>query len=383
MKHTIKALLIAALWPLAASAQDSTQFIKGSWADLTAKARKEHKPIFIDTYFEGCHACKDMELRVFPAPEVKKYMQDNFICTGYDVFKEAFGKDLCIKYFVRGFPTYLVISGEGELIGASSGYSDADIFLSLLRENVQRYKAGTYLSGFGREWKGDEPAFYKAMYDKVSQPTDPAEVTAYLAKQKDKLAENTFKAMLAAGALPADYRTFYIKNRAAYLQRFGVELNRNILEKLLREDMKALPQSYDAAAFESFLQQQQRIYDAGSWQEIQMFYAENYLFKKCKNAKAFLEFAIAHHDNNENRVRYMLFYMGMEMQQDPALQALYIQWAKPVLSEHASLELLQSMAYLCKNNDKEAARQYFKWAIAKSTMMRMDAAHMQQELNKL
>ncbi|NML37394.1 thioredoxin fold domain-containing protein [Chitinophaga sp. G-6-1-13] len=383
MQKLTKALLVAALLPVMAVAQDSTQFIKGTWKDLTNRAQKEHKPIFIDTYFEGCHACKDMEVKVFPRPEVKKYMEENFICTGYDVFKEQFGIDLCRKYFMRGFPTYLVISGDGQLLDRSSGYQEPDRFMAFLKNNIARYKAGKTLAGFGNSLSSKDPEFYKAMWNKDYKGGDKEEIVGYLAKQKDKLAESTFKVMQMAAVLPDDYREFYLKNRKAYLDRFGEELNTNIMDKLLKQDIAALPATLDKAVFDAFLQKQQTVYRPEDWSFVQMYYAENYLFKKCKDSRAFLEFATAHPDRNENRVRYMQFFLGAELAKDAALKAQYLKWAEVVVTADASLENLQGLVRMSKGVDQAQTRKFLGWVIDKKKSWGDDTTKEEVELKNL
>ncbi|HEY9257594.1 thioredoxin fold domain-containing protein [Chitinophaga sp.] len=387
MKYAFKALLLAGLLPLAALAQDSTQFIKGSWATLTAKARKEHKPIFIDTYFEGCHACKDMEVKVFPRPDVKKYMEENFVCTGYDVFKEEFGKELCAKYFMTGFPTYLIISGEGKLINTGMGYQEVPDFLKFLQTNIERYKGGESLTGFGNSLKRDDPEFYTTFFFAKDRKYPNAEVVKeYLLKQQEKdfFKESVFKAMQVAGNLPDNYRTFFLKNRETYDARFGKALSDNILKRLFRQDMAALPKELDEKAFDTFLAKQQTIYSAADWPEAQMYYAENYLYKTCKNGKAFLDFAIAHNDRDNNRIRYMTFYLGGDMTKDPSLKELYIKWAEPALTENSSLEALSSVAYMCVERDHKAqAKKYFTWLVARAQAMGEPADSYKEQLAKL
>ncbi|SKA39641.1 Thioredoxin-related protein [Chitinophaga eiseniae] len=383
MQKLTKALLVAALLPVMAIAQDSTQFIKGTWNELTSRARKEQKPIFIDTYFEGCHACKDMEVKVFPRPEVKKYMEENFICTGYDVFKEQFGMDLCRKYYMRGFPTYLVISGDGRLLDRSSGYQEPDKFMAFLKGTVASHKAGKTLSGFGNSLASKDPDFYKAMWDKGYQGGDKDQIFGYLAKQKDKTGESTFKVMQMAATLPDDYRVFYLGNRQAYLDRFGRELNGNIMEKLLRQDIAALPATLDKAAFEAFLQKQQAVYRPEDWADAQMYYAENYLFKKCKDTRAFLEFAAAHPDGNENRVRYMQFYLGAELAKDAALKAQYLKWASAVVTADASLENLMGLVRMSKGVDPAATKKFLGWVIARKKAWGDDTTREEAELKGL
>lgn len=133
--------------------------------------------------------------------------------------------------------------------------------------------------------------------------------------------------------------------------------------------MAALPKQYDEKAFAAFLAKQQTVYGAADWQEAQMYYAENYLYRTCENGKAFVEFAIAHNDRSENRIRYMAFYLGAALEKDHSLQELYIKWAEPVLNEKSSLEALRALALMCREGHKDLAKKYFTWLVAKAESM--------------
>ncbi|SHK81253.1 Thioredoxin-like [Chitinophaga jiangningensis] len=373
MKKTFQTLLLAGLLPLATFAQDSTQFIKAGWTELLAKAKKEQKPIFVDTYFEGCHACKEMEVKVFPGKEVRAYMEQNFINTGFDVFKEDFGFDLCSRYLLHGFPTYLIISPEGKLVNVGIGYNDADRFLNFLKETTARYKNGKYFYGYATNVKKEGPAWYQGLFNKKREYPKDSVLQEFLAKQKDKTAELTVKAMALVKELPADYKDYYMKNRVKYQEMYGPDMNSSILARVIGADMKELAGvAYEPAAFEAFLKKHEAEYKpGGDWDSVKAEFATRYILRQSKNVKAYLEWTVANRDMNSNNLRMVNFYNGQDIAKDPALKDLYLQWAKIAVNEKASLELLNSAAHVVGDLDKAAAKQYLTWAVAKAEMMNL------------
>ncbi len=385
IKKTICALLLAGLLPLASIAQDSTQFIKASWNELLAKAKKEKKPIFVDTYFEGCHACKDMEVRVFPSKDVKQYMLDNFVNTGFDVFKEEFGNDLCARYMLHGFPTYLIISPEGKLVSVEIGYHDADVFLKFLKESTVRFKAGKFHSGFATTIAKEGPQWYQQFYSKSREFPKDSVVLNFLAKQKDKKAEMTVKAMALCRNLPADYRAYYLANRQQYNDLFGSDINYSILSRITGNDLKELPAKYDEAAFNEFLKKHEKEYAAGGdWDKVKMDFAMSYMVRSNKNVKAFVEFAIANQDKNENNARSLPFYAGAGLE-DQAVSEQYLNWVRSIANEGSSLELLQAVGHRAVEKHPEDAKKYFTWALAKAEVMGLkdQANALRQQLSKM
>lgn len=129
-------LLFIMITSLGANAQES-QFVKiNSWEELFVKAKNEHKLVFVDSYFVGCHPCKEMDDEVFPHQDVAKLMKENFISVKIDFMVEELGKELQVKYAVTGFPTFLILNGEGLLLSRFSGYQEADVFQKLLSEAI-------------------------------------------------------------------------------------------------------------------------------------------------------------------------------------------------------------------------------------------------------
>ena len=104
-------------------------------SDLNAaneKAKAEHKLILMDfTGSDWCHWCIKLRKEVLDKPEFDAYAKDKFVLMEVDVPRNAAkltpeikaqNKQLCDKYHVAGFPTMLVVTYKGTVVGGFSGY---------------------------------------------------------------------------------------------------------------------------------------------------------------------------------------------------------------------------------------------------------------------
>lgn len=172
---------------LTASAQENQFTIATDWNKLLAQAKKESKMVFVDGYFVGCHPCKQMDDEVFPLSSVVKQMKENFVSVKIDFMKEDLGKELQIKYAVTGFPTFLLLNNDGQLLARFSGYTEADKFQKLLNNAVEQSAKGNGLKGFSSSLNVDHADFYTAMFTE-RKPIGAEKLIAYL-KGKDILQE--------------------------------------------------------------------------------------------------------------------------------------------------------------------------------------------------
>ena len=85
-----------------AVAQNKTgvYFTDSSWQTLLAKAKNEHKLIFMDAFTTWCGPCKWMDKNVFPDENVATIYNRNFINAHTDMEKGE-GIDLRKKYEVK------------------------------------------------------------------------------------------------------------------------------------------------------------------------------------------------------------------------------------------------------------------------------------------
>ena len=85
------------------------------WSEVIAKAKKENKLIFLDTYTSWCGPCKRLQLETFPNAEVGKYFNANFVNAKYDMEKGE-GIMLASKLQVRAYPTLFFIDPNTEQV---------------------------------------------------------------------------------------------------------------------------------------------------------------------------------------------------------------------------------------------------------------------------
>lgn len=118
----------------------------GEWMSFNEgmeKAGREKKPVIIDFYTAWCKWCKVMDRQTFSDPEVKKYLDENFVTIRIDAenkkeqllykgdkFTPA---SLTIYFKVRGYPSLAYLDSEGELVTVIAGFKQANEFLPTLK----------------------------------------------------------------------------------------------------------------------------------------------------------------------------------------------------------------------------------------------------------
>ncbi len=94
------------------------------------KAAEEDKLILINfTGSDWCGYCMRMKAQVLDTPEFAEYVADKYVLLEIDLPRRkqldadtvAKRQDLCRRYDVTGFPTYVMTSASGEVLGGFSG----------------------------------------------------------------------------------------------------------------------------------------------------------------------------------------------------------------------------------------------------------------------
>lgn len=106
----------------------SVQFSPLSWRQALAKAKTEHKILFIDMYTTWCTYCKQMEQSVFSDTAVAGYYNKHFINIRYDALKND-GIEISKTYTLLGFPTFLYLDPNGLVILKTAGYQQKEKFI--------------------------------------------------------------------------------------------------------------------------------------------------------------------------------------------------------------------------------------------------------------
>ena len=145
-------LLLSGLFVILLSFSGYGQIIfeEGTLQEAFRKAKEDNKLVFLDCYTSWCGPCKKMLKEVFSRADVGEYMNAKFVCYKQDMEKGQ-GKDLAKAYGVSVYPTFLILTPEGEVVHRSVGGQTAEEFLKGMKigcgENslyvlTNRYKSG-------------------------------------------------------------------------------------------------------------------------------------------------------------------------------------------------------------------------------------------------
>ncbi|MCX6218065.1 thioredoxin fold domain-containing protein [Spirosoma sp.] len=103
-------------------------FFKGTWKDVLAEAKRQHKPVFLDVYTTWCPPCKRMANEAFPNSKIGGRYNVHFINYQLDAEKGE-GIAIARQYLVASYPTSLFIAPNGDLIHRAVGYGGINAML--------------------------------------------------------------------------------------------------------------------------------------------------------------------------------------------------------------------------------------------------------------
>lgn len=114
------------------------------WRHDYAAARREAtaagKPLLLDFGTEACTWCRKLDATTLKVPAVVELLNAHFIPVKVDGEREA---ELVRQARVESYPTLLVVSPDGRIVGRHDGYADAAKLLPLLRQAVPAKPAAT------------------------------------------------------------------------------------------------------------------------------------------------------------------------------------------------------------------------------------------------
>ena len=130
MKKILVGLI--ACWALLQAGADELQWLT-DLPKAQAQAKKENKLVMLDfTGSDWCGWCIKLNKEVFSKAEFAKYAKDNLVLVEVDfprhkeqsAEQKKANKALQEKYQIQGYPTIIVLNGEGKKVGELS-YMDS------------------------------------------------------------------------------------------------------------------------------------------------------------------------------------------------------------------------------------------------------------------
>ena len=102
------------------------------WRRDYSAARKEAaetgRPLLLDFGTEACFWCRKLDATTFRDPKVVKLVNEQFVPVKLDGNRE---QRLTAALQIDGFPTLLLATPEGKVVGRRAGYTDATQFMAL------------------------------------------------------------------------------------------------------------------------------------------------------------------------------------------------------------------------------------------------------------
>lgn len=137
MKRFLAAALFTAVLP--ACAQGPTVW-EHDLAAAQARAKREHKPIFMDIYTDWCGWCTKMRNETFPTPEAQAALR-NFVplsvCTQLKDGTPTANKPLEQRFGVRGFPSLYILDENGNPVRSLASYLPPKEFSEFLNGTLK------------------------------------------------------------------------------------------------------------------------------------------------------------------------------------------------------------------------------------------------------
>lgn len=100
------------------------RFTETDVAVALLKAKKTHRPVFVDAYASWCAPCLELKTTTFRDKKIAEYLNNHYINTAIDVEKGK-GVQFAEKYRIDSYPTLLLLDEYGKEIRRIEGFVDA------------------------------------------------------------------------------------------------------------------------------------------------------------------------------------------------------------------------------------------------------------------
>jgi thioredoxin:protein disulfide reductase len=106
------------------------QWIEQDYEGALARAKADKKLLVVDVWADWCAACKELDEKTWPDPGVSAWIAQNAVAVRVDTFKIR--KDLVHPLQVLGYPTVLVMDGDGKVLRRREGFQKPEAMQAFL-----------------------------------------------------------------------------------------------------------------------------------------------------------------------------------------------------------------------------------------------------------
>lgn len=211
-------------------------------------AQEQQKMIFIDCYAVWCGPCNFMFREIFTDERVGEFHNKHFINLKYDMEK-PYGIRIRSKFEVKGFPTYLYLSPEGELIHRGIGATrDAETFLEISKTALSGDNSFRVIAE--RVRKGDRTAATLIEYLNLNfRATETAQlITEHfrLISDEEKFSNETWSLFNDhLHVIDSEPFRFFLNNREKYADFFGAKTVEDKLYNTFSAIYRSSPETYE------------------------------------------------------------------------------------------------------------------------------------------
>ncbi len=135
MRRTLLALLAAAACSAPLAAQGGVKW-EHDLPSALARAKAEHKPIFMDVWTEWCGWCIRLQRNTFPSAEAQAALRDVVPLSIKTQLRDGTPTEAYAiqnQYQVDGFPALFILDENGKVLRKYPGYAEPAEFAEFIR----------------------------------------------------------------------------------------------------------------------------------------------------------------------------------------------------------------------------------------------------------
>lgn len=348
------------------------------------KAKKENKLVFIDCYFTGCVPCEQMDREVFPNAAVSKTLESDFVTLKVNIFTEKLGDTLKVQHILNGFPTFLVLNGDGKLVANTSGYKDPGDLIMLLTNAKDKAKKAAYLTGYTTSYNEQNyPSFYTE-FAKTRKGITKEILANYSKSVNDFKSNGALLPFLIARTSNDEVSSAILKDYAGFVATYGEDILQPVVDRLLLDRLNGkFNNNSTEAEFDTFVAEVQKSFPQKQWKICLQTLSDRYYLGLKKDTTGYLKYQVKNPIIHNFHFTALHNLMAGKKQLNAERLALFTAWAKGAITAEHSMELIKAAANISKAANKPLDyKKFMQMAVDKAKKYQMPYADLEAELNK-